>query len=397
VVDRAALTPRLVRDASVSAVVAGFVAVLVGYTSSAAIVFEAARALGADDATVASWMIALGLGMGATCIGLSLAYRAPIVTAWSTPGAALIATSAAGIALPEATGAFLLCGALLAVAGFSGAFERLTARLPASLAAAMLAGVLLRFGVGAFAALEAEFLLVATMFATWLAGRRLWPRYAIPGVLAVGLALAAFDGRIDAPASAAAVAWPTLTLPSFSIAAIVGLGLPLFVVTMASQNLPGAATLRAAGYATPPSPLVGWTGVTTVLLAPLGGFAFNLAAITAALCMGPEAHRDPSRRYVAAVAAGAFYLVLGAFGASVGALFAAVPHALVVAIAGLALLPTIGSALALAVKDDRQREAALVTFLVTASGIALAGVGAAFWGLCAGALTMLVLARKANV
>ncbi len=384
----------LLRDASVSAVVAGFVAVLVGYTSSAAIVFEAARALGAGEATIASWMGALGIGMAATCIGLSLAHRVPVVTAWSTPGAALIAASGAGLSLAEATSAFLLCGALLAFAGFSGAFERLTSRLPASLAAAMLAGVLLRFGTGAFGALADDLPLVAVMFATWLAGRRLFPRYAIPTVLAAGLAWTALAGDVAFGAQAGVIARPVLTVPEVSIAALVGLGVPLFVVTMASQNLPGAATLRAAGYATPASPLVGWTGAATVALAPFGGFTFNLAAITAAICMGREAHPDPARRYVASVAAGVLYLVLGVFGASIGALFAAVPRALVVAVAGLALLPTIGSALGAAVRDEAQREAAIVTFLVTASGVTLAGIGAAFWGLCAGALTLAVLAPR---
>lgn len=390
-VDRAAL----IRDASPTAVVAGFVAVLVGYTSSAAIVFEAARTLGADAATTGAWMGALGVGMALTCIGLSLATRAPVVTAWSTPGAALIAGSGAGLSLPEATGAFVLSGALCAAAGFSGAFERLTARLPAGLAAAMLAGVLLRFGTGAFAGLAEDFLLVASMVATWLAGRRLAPRYAVPAVLVVALAWVGFTGRFAPGEGVGALAQPVLTPPAFAWPALVGLGLPLFVVTMASQNVPGAATLRAHGYATPASPLVGWTGLVTVLLAPFGGFSFNLAAITAALCMGREAHPDPARRYVAAVAAGAFYLVLGVFGASVAALFAAVPRVLVVALAGLALLPTIGAALAAALKDEAGRDAAVVTFLVTASGVTLAGVGSAFWGLAAGALTLGVLGRRA--
>ncbi len=296
------------------------------------------------------------------------------------------------LGLAEATGAFLLCGVLLAVAGFSGAFERLTARLPASLAAAMLAGVLLRFGVAAAGALADDVLLVGAMFATWLAVRRLSPRYTIPAVLAVGLAWAGLAGHIRPVAGIGAVAVPVFTAPAFSWGALVGLALPLFVVTMASQNLPGVATLRANGYATPSSPLVGWTGVTTVVLAPFGGFAFNLAAITAAICMGREAHPDPARRYVAAIAAGGFYALLGVFGGSVAALFAALPHALVATVAGLALLPTIGAALFAAVRNEPQREAALVTFLVTASGVTLAGIGSAFWGLCAGALTLLVLA-----
>lgn len=384
----------LVRDASVSALVAGFVTVLVGYSSSAAIVFEAARALGATDRELGSWMGALGLGMGVTCIALSLVWRAPVVTAWSTPGAAMLVTGVAGVTMPEAIGAFVLCGALFAVAGFSGAFERAMSRMPAGIAAGMLAGVLLRFGLSAFAALATDFALVATMLAVYLAGRRLYPRYAVPAVLAAGIAIAAAGGSLGLASVSLAVAPPVFTAPSFSWQATVGVAIPLFLVTMASQNVPGVATMRAAGYTTPASPLVGWTGVTTVALAPFGGFAYNLAAITAAICMGREAHADPARRYVAAVFAGAFYLALGVFGATVGALFAAFPRALVVTVAGLALLGTIGGALAAALKDERERDPALITFLVTASGVTLAGVGSAFWGLCAGAIATAVLVPR---
>ncbi len=384
----------LLRDASVSALVAGFVTVLVGYSSSAAIVFEAARALGASERELGSWMGALGLGMGVTCIALSLVWRVPVVTAWSTPGAAMLVTGVAGVTMPEAIGAFMLCGVLYAVAGFSGIFERAMSRVPAGIAAGMLAGVLLRFGLSTFAALAADVALVGTMLAVYLAGRRLFPRYAVPAVLAAGIAMAAADGSLGLASVPLAVASPVFTVPSFSWQATVGVAIPLFLVTMASQNVPGVATMRAAGYTTPASPLVGWTGVTTAVLAPFGGFAYNLAAITAAICMGREAHADPARRYVAAVSAGAFYLALGVLGATVGALFAAFPRALVVTIAGLALLGTIGGALAAALKDERERDPATITFLVTASGVTLAGVGSAFWGLCAGAVAMAVLVPR---
>lgn len=390
--DRAALS--LARDVSLPAVVAGFVAALVGYTSSAPIVFEAARALGANDADVASWMVALGLGMGVLCIVLSLRYRAPIVAAWSTPGAALLATSGAGVPYAEAIGAFVASGVLLAAVGFSGTFDRLLRHLPATLAAAMLAGVLLRFGLGAFGALGTDFTLAFAMIVAYVVGRRWFPRYAVPCVLALGVSIAALQGTIASARLTLELASPVFTVPQFSWTAVAGLALPLFVVTMASQNVPGLATLRAAGYTTPASPLVGWTGATTVALAPFGGFAFNLAAITAAICMGPEAHPDPKRRYTAAVAAGVFYLVLGVLGGVVGSLLAAVPRALVLVVAGLALVPTIGSALATALGDEKEREAALITFLVTASGVTVAGIGAAFWGLVAGVATRAVLQRR---
>ena len=385
---------RFLRDLSAPAVVAGFVTVLVGYTSSAAIVFSAARATGAVPAEVASWMWALGLGMGATCIGLSLRYRVPVVTAWSTPGAALLATSAAGLPMSAAVGAFLVSGALMLLAGVTGLFERSMSRIPIPLASGMLAGVLLRFGLDAFLAMKTQLGLGLAMFAAYLVGRRLWPRWAVVGVLLTGVAVAWGSGLLAGGPIPLELARPVFTAPTFTVGALVGVAIPLFVVTMVSQNVPGVAVMRAAGYGqTPISPLVGWTGLTTVLLAPFGGYAFNLAAITAALCMGREAHEDPSRRYVAAVFAGLFYAVLGLFGATVGALFAAFPRELVMAVAGLALVNTIGSGLAAAVRDEAQREPALVTFLVTASGVTLFGIGSAFWGLVAGVVALLLLRR----
>lgn len=386
---------RLLKDLSLSAAIAGFVTVLVGYTSSAAIVFSAARAAGATPAELASWMWALGLGMGLTCIGLSLRFRVPVVTAWSTPGAALLATSAAGLPMSAAVGAFLVSGVLMVLAGATGLFERSMSRIPVPLASGMLAGVLLRFGMDAFVAVRTQPGLALAMFGAYLLGRRLWPRYAVVGVLGTGVALAAGTGLLGLEAVHLELTRPVFTAPTFTAGAVVGVAIPLFVVTMASQNVPGVAVMRAAGYgATPVSPLVTWTGLTTVALAPFGGYAFNLAAITAALCMGREAHEDPARRYVASVFAGLFYLVLGLFGATVGALFAAFPKELVMAVAGLALVNTIASGLAAATRDDGQREAALITFLVTASGVSLLGVGAAFWGLVAGVAALLAL-RKA--
>lgn len=379
------------RDLSLSAVVAGFVTVLVGFTSSAVIVFEAARALGATPAEVASWMWALGIGMGVTSIGLSLYYRVPVVTAWSTPGAAMLITGAAGVAMPEAIGAFIVSAALITVAGFSGWFERAMSRIPLSLASAMLAGVLLRFGLDVFVAMQSQLSLVLSMFVVYLAARRLWPRYAVLAALAVGIALAAAFGLLRFDGVRAQWAQPVFTMPRFTFAATLGIALPLFAVTMASQNVPGTAVLRAAGYTVPVSPLIGWTGATTLLLAPFGAYALNLAAITAAIAMGREAHEDPARRYMAAVAAGVFYLVVGLLGATVAALFAAFPRELVLAIAGLALFGTIGTGLAAALAQEREREAALVTFLVTASGVTLQGVGSAFWGLVAGAFALAVL------
>jgi len=384
----------LLKDLSLSAIAAGFVTVLVGFASSAVIVFQAAQSLGASPEEISSWMWALGLGMGLTCIGLSLRYRMPVVTAWSTPGAAMLISSAAGLPLSDAIGAFLLSALLIAVCGFSGFFERMISRIPVSLASGMLAGVLLRFGIDAFAAMKTQLGMVLTMFAVYLLARRLWPRYAVILTLLVGIAFAAGLGLLRVEGLSLQLAKPIFTVPTFSFAAVIGIALPLFIVTMASQNVPGVAVIRASGYPIPISPVVGWTGVTNLLLAPFGAFALNLAAITAAICMGREAHEDAARRYVAAIAAGAFYLVVGLFGATVAALFAAFPKELILAIAGIALLGTIGNSLAAALREEADREPALVTFLVTASGLSLAGIGSAFWGLVAGVVTLLALRRR---
>ena len=379
------------KDFSLSAVVAGFVAVLVGFTSSVVIVFQGAAALGATPGQTASWIWALGLGMGLTSLGLSLHYRQPVLTAWSTPGAALLVTAGAGVNMAEAVGAFMVCALLITVAGASGVFERAMNRIPQALASALLAGVLARFAFDAFAAAQADLALVVAMFVAYLLGRRAWPRYAVPGVLLAGVMMALARGQTDFAAVPWQLATPVFTLPDFSLAATIGIALPLFVVTMASQNLPGVAAQRAAGYATPVSPVITTTGLATLVLAPFGAFSLGLAAITAAICQGREAHADPARRWVASAAAGVFYIVTGLLAGAVVGLIAALPKVLVLALAGLALLGTIGAGLAAAMKDDAQREPALITFVVSASGLTLWGVGPAFWGVLAGALAWAVL------
>lgn len=382
----------LLKDLSLSAAVAGFVAVLVGFTSSVAIVFQAAQALGATPAQTSSWIWALGLGMGITSLGLSLWTRQPVLTAWSTPGAALIAASS-GLSMAEGIGAFIVCAALILLFGVTRWFERLMDRIPMALAAALLAGVLARFGLDAVLTLKSAPLMVLAMAAAYLLGKRYFPRYAVPAVLAAGVVVAALQGRLHLGAVDWAWAQPVWTTPSFSLAAVIGVGLPLFLVTMASQNLPGVAAQRASGYQTPISASISATGLASLLLAPFGGYAFNLAAITAAICMGREAHEDPARRYTAAVAAGVFYIAIGLAGGAVVGLLTAFPRELVAAVAGLALLGTIAGGLAAALKDEQHRDAAILTFLVTLSGLTLLGIGSAFWGVVAGSAALL-LARR---
>ncbi len=383
------------RDLSFPAVVAGFVVVLVGYTSSAAIVFQAAQQLGATQAQINSWMWALGWGMGLACIIPSLMYRKPVVAAWSTPGAALIATSV-GVTMPDAIGAFIICAILFVVAGATGFFERIMNRIPMALGSAMLAGLLLRFCMEGFAAAKSAPWLVLAMFAAYLIGRKWWPRYAVVGVLLVGLAVAFASQSMRLENLTIALATPVWTTPTFSVSAIIGLAIPLFIVTMTSQNMPGVAAIRAAGYDTKISPVITTIGAVNLPLAPFGAFALNLAAITAAIAMSPEAHENKDKRYTAAVMTGVFYCIIGAFGAVVGTLFAAFPREFIVALAGLALIMTVGNGLFAALKDDNDREPAMITFLVTASGVTLVGIGSAFWGLVAGVIALVVLRKRAG-
>lgn len=380
----------LLKDVSLSAVVAGFVAVLVGFASSVAIVFQAAAATGAGSDIMASWLLALGIGMAMTCIGLSWYYKAPVITAWSTPGAALLAGSLQGLSLAEATGVFLFTAALGLIIGLSGMFERLTKLIPLPLASAMLAGILLQFGFAIFSTMQNELQLVGVMCVTYLVAKAFSPRYAILLVLLSGIGTVVVAGQLDLSGVSLTLATPVWVTPDFSIAAMLGVGLPLLIVTMASQNIPGVAVLRASGYSTPVSPLITSTSLSTLLLAPFGAFSINLAAITAAICSGNEAHPEPTKRYIAGIAAGLFYLLFGLAGATVVALFSAFPTAMVAALAGLALISTIAANLYSCTQDSDYREAAVITLLVTASGASLFGIASAFWGLLAGTITVMM-------
>lgn len=383
---------RFFKDLSLSAFTAGFVAVLVGFTSSVAIVFQAAQAFQATPQQITSWMWALGLGMGLCSLVPSLLLRQPVMVAWSTPGAAVLATAglAGGFSMAEAVGAFMVSALLITLAGATGWFERAMSRIPMEIASALLAGVLARFGLQAFAAAQTGLPLVLLMLGGYLVARRVVPRYAVVVTLALAIAFVALRGEMRWSSVQFELAMPVFTAPQFSLSALVSLALPLFVVTMASQNLPGVAVMRATGYDLPVSRLVTMTGLATLVLAPFGAFALNFSAITAAICMGPEAHEDRARRYTAAASCGLIYVVIGIFGAVITGLLTAFPKELVVAIAGLALLGTIGNGLAAALRDEAHREAALITFLVTLSGVVVAGVGSAFWGVVAGSLALFV-------
>ena len=382
------------RDFSLSAAVAGVIAVMVSYGGPAAIIFQAASQAGLSAGQLTSWIWAISIGSGLAGLGLSLFDRVPVIIAWSTPGAALLAAGWASYPYPEAIGAFLLAAVAITIFGATGLFGALMERIPQAVVAAMLAGILFRFGVEVFTAMRATPLLVAPMLACYVAMKRLWPRYAIVATLLTGLVAAAILGLLDFSLVEASIARPELTMPSFSLGALIGLGVPLFLVTMTGQNATGLGVLRTAGYQTPGGPLVAATGALSALLAPFGSHGINLAAITAAICTGPEAHGDPDRRYVAGVVCGLAYLVVGLFGATLVGLFTALPPGLIASISGLALFGALISGLTQAMADEARREAALVTFLLTVSGVSVFGVGSAFWGLVGGVLVNAALSAR---
>lgn len=372
------------KDFSISALVAGLIAVIISYAGPLIIVFQAADQAGLGNEATASWIWAISIGSGLTGLLLSWKLRVPVITAWSTPGAALLVSMLPGVSLAQAVGAYIVASLLIGVIALSGAFDKLMNRLPKAIAAAMLAGILFRFGAELFSSIRLQPVLVLSMLASYLLFKRLSPRYAILSVLIVGCGLAAGLGQLDTQALVLEMTMPTWTSPQWSWQAIVNIGLPLALVSLTGQSVPGIAVLRTSGYQVPARPIVSVTALGSLLLAPFGCHGVNLAAITAAICTGREAHENPDKRYIAGMACGAFYLLMGSFGATLASVFAALPRELIAALAGLALFGAIANGLAGAMNDEKQREPALITFLVTASGMSLLGLGAAFWGLIFG-------------
>ncbi|MDA7086021.1 benzoate/H(+) symporter BenE family transporter [Pseudomonas sp. SA3-5] len=384
----------LINDCSLSAVVAGFIATVISYAGPLVIIFQAAESAGLSHAVLSSWVWAISIGSALLGIGLSLRYRVPIIIAWSAPGSALLVALLPQISLNEAVGAYIVASLIIFLVGISGAFDRIISKLPAAIGAGMLAGILFSFGTGLFVSLQSKPLLVLAMFASYLVVKRLLPRYAVMAVLLVGCTIAFATGDLRQEALVIGLATPVWISPEFSLAASLNIALPLVMVALTGQFVPGMAVLRNAGYQTPASPIITSSALGSLLLAPFACHGLNLAAITAAICTGREAHEDPSRRYVAGVSGGLAYLVLGLFGATLVSLFTAFPKELIAALAGLALFGAIGGALAGAMAQPDDREAALITFLVTASGMSFLGLSAAFWGLMFGLAAHLLLSVR---
>ncbi len=359
-----------------------FVAAIVGFGGTLAIIIAAADAVGATQIQTASWVTAICLAMAAETAWLSWRTKMPVITAWSTPGAALIAASS-GFTMPEAVGAFIVTGVLLVATGLFRPLTRLIAKIPGSVASGMLAGIVVTFAMNAAKTVPVDPWLILPLVAAFFLVRLWNPSLSVLAVLVGGVLAALLTGRVGG-LPAPELSTLTWIWPQFTASAAIGLALPLYLVTMASQNLSGLAVLRADGYEPPPGPLIGVTGLVSVLTAPLGASTTNLAAISAAICTGPDVHPDPAERWKTGPFYALAYLVFAAFGASLVAIFAVLPQSLIVLVAGLALLGSLSNALAIALRDEAGRMAATATFAVTASGLALFGIGSAFWGLVAG-------------
>jgi benzoate membrane transport protein len=382
---------KLLQDFSVPAVFAGFITFLIGISVSAVLVIQAAQLLGANPEQITSWFWALGLGIGLSGLILSWKFKYPVATSWSTAALALIIATASGYSLYEAIGAFLVSGLLTAVLGFSGIFEKIINYIPQSLTSAMLAGVLLKFGIALFASMQNDWAFILSLLAVYVITKRLWARYCIVITVIAGIIICPFFMEFHVPTLHWGLAKPVWMMPEFTWSAILGLALPLFVINMASQYLPGIAMIKSYGYQPHVNQLIGWTGTAQTLLSPFGCYTVNIAAISAAVSLDEQVHPDPSKRYIAGMSCGFFYILMGLFAATLTSLLMSFPHLFIVALAGIALFGTISHNIAIAFHEVKDREAALLTLLFSASGIQFFGIGSAFWGLLFGFVVSFIL------
>lgn len=378
-------------DCSISAIIAGLIAVTVSYAGPILIVFQAAKLANLGDAMVSSWIWAISFSAGLCGVILSAWFKIPIITAWSTPGAVLLVASWSVYAYSDAIGAFVLSAVITILLGMTGVFSSIVKRIPQPIIAAMLAGILLKFGVEVFISLRQLPTLAVPMILCYLGLKRWYPRYAVAVTLLIGIAAASHLNLLHFEDMHISVVTPIFVKPTFSMEALIGLGIPLCIVTMTAQNATGIGLLKADGYNAPVSPIITATGIASLLSAPFGAHGINIAAITAAICTGKEAHANPDKRYIAGIACGIFYMLVSIFGATVSSVFSAFPNELIGTIAGLALFSSIISSLSAAMSEELQKESALITFLITISGISILGVGAAFWGLIAGIAASCIL------
>lgn len=375
-------------------IMAGLISVIVNYGGTFILIFQAAQMAGLSPELTASWVWSISIGVGITGILLSWYTREPIITAWSTPAAAFLITTLVTVPYSEAIGAYLLSALAFVILGTTGYFEKLIRLIPTGIASGLLAGILLQFGIAAFTNMTIDPFLAISLFFIYLITKRFSARFAIISVLIFGFIFLLLQSRIDFSGFELKLASPIFTTPTFSINSILSVALPLFLITLTGQYMPGLLVLKNDGFHTNAKPILIVTGLGSFLMAPFGSHAFNLAAITAAICTGKESHEDPSKRWISGIAAGVFYILVGIFGVTLAAVFAAFPVAFISTLAGLALLGTIAGSLANAMSDIDGREASLITFLATTANISLFGVGGAFWGLVLGLISYLVLNGK---
>lgn len=383
-------------DWSLTAAAAGFLAVLVSLAGPLAIFYQAAQVAHVSNAMFASWVWSISLGAAGAGIFLSWRLRTPVITAWSAPGTALLITLFPALTLNEAVGAYLTAAVILLLVGLSGSLERVMAHVPKGIASGMMAGILVPFGMNAFKTVGSLPVLAFGMIAAYLVFKRLLPRYSVVLLMAAGALITWLAGATHFSAVRVEFVVPRFIAPAWSWSATFGLALPLVLVTLTGQYLPGMAVLRTSGYDTPVRPVIVTSSVVSLAVACTGGITIAIAAITAAMCTGPDAHDDPRRRYVAGIANGVFYLLAGLCGGSIVMLFAALPRELIVCLAGLALLGAITANLGAVMAADDHREASVITFLATASGMTFLGLGAAFWGIVIGLAANGILHGRAS-
>ncbi len=382
------------RDCSVSAITAGFLAVLISYAGPLVIFFQAARAANISTDMMSSWVWAISIGAAVSGIFLSWRLKVPVVTAWSAPGTALLVTLFPAMTIEQAVGAYLTCAVVIFLIGMSSLFDKVVRHIPKGIAAGMMAGILFQFGVGAFKSASTMPLLAFGMIAAYLVFKRVFPRYVIILVLLTGTLLASLSGQFDVQTIALRLATPTWITPQWTWSSTLGFALPLVLVSLTGQFLPGMAILRISGYQTPAKPIIVTASLVSMMMAFFGGITIVIAAITAALCTGKDAHDNPDRRYIAGIANGVFYLIGGTFAGTIVLIFTALPKEFVAVLAGLALLGAITTNILGALHEEEHREASMITFLATASGMSFLGLSSAFWGIVIGGMAYVVLNKS---
>ncbi|WP_374527457.1 benzoate/H(+) symporter BenE [Acinetobacter sp.] len=391
-----ALLQTLKRDWSISATVAGFLAVLISYSGPLIIFFQAAQQAQVPTDMMASWIWGISIGAALAGIFLSIKFKVPVITAWSAPGTALLVTLFPQISLNEAVAAYITSAVVIFIIGASGYFDKLLKWIPQDIAAAMMAGILFQFGLGLFLATNSMPMIVFGMLAVFLFAKRLSPRYAMVWVLFAGVALSLLLGKMNPITMDFSLAIPHFIQPEWTWNSTLNLALPLILVSLTGQFLPGMAIMKLSGYDTPAKPIITTTSIASLAVACVGGITIVLASITAALCMGKDAHELKEKRYIAGIANGIFYILGGLFAGSIVMLFSLLPKELVAALAGLALLGAIGTNISAAMKNETHRDAALITFLATASGMHFLGLSSVFWGICIGLFAHVVLTKRST-